>query len=485
MNKRKQTILLQRLLDGEASAKERVETDHLLEDSDRARREFDYLRQSDTQLGRLGHFPVSSTYDRTFREKLEAIPAPWPEKEEEAKGLTWLDFMLPLTVARIGRVAAMLILLAGAVIALPFLTRGTLPRIGTVTGTAHIYSAREADWIKASAGMTVRAGDILRTSGASSLELASATRYVLKISGNSELVVRRVVRSRRTGDTTLALKTGSMATRTMDGFEGSVLSIDTPLGRSIVRGTAFKLEVGPEGMTNLSVAEDLVVLISFYRQKDTPATVQVNEGWTSALHQESYPEKPRRMTAGQLKVLIEELDDLGRRPELIATDDQGALREQFLTLILSDTPNRVDELLKKPVLFVGPSTPPEVKDLLVQAGELVRKGDYTGSVRLLRRILDKYPDRQYNSTLELLLGSYYYGLLDLPKQALAIFDRVARSGDPRWSSLARIAIARIHERMAEESYRKVLDMDQAGVDAVKANERLDTLSKSTKSGKNN
>ncbi|MFH1037819.1 MAG: FecR family protein [PVC group bacterium] len=476
MNKRKQTELLQRYLDGEAPPEERVKAERLMEISDRCRRELDFLRQADIQLGRLGLFPVSSAYDRSFREKLKATPPPWPEKRRAAAGSRWLDFILPLTVTRTARAAAAVVLLVGLTVVLPFLTRGTLPRIGTVTGTAHIYRAREAAWTKAAAGMTVRAGDILRTAGASSLELTSAGRYTLRISGDSELVVRQVVPSRRRGTTVLTLETGVILARTGDEFEGSVLSIDTPLGRSVVRGTAFRLEVGPGGMTGLSVADGRVELISYYRQDNLPATVEVKGGWRSVLREESYPEKPRRMTAGQMKALSDELEDLAEKPAPVAAGEEAALREPFLSLVLSDTPDRVDELLKKPVLFVGPSTPPEVKDLLVRAGDLVRKGDYAGGVSLLRQILDRYPDPRYNSTIELLLGAYYYGLLAKPGQALDVFERVARSGDPRWSSLARIAVARIHERMAEEGYRDVLGMDRAGVDAVKARRRLKKIS---------
>ncbi len=471
MIERREIQLLLRYLDGEAPPEERARTERLLETSARARREFDYFRQADIQLGRLGLFPLSSSYDQSFREKLSTLPPPWPEKTRMKKGSWRLGFILPLTAGRGLRIAAVAAAAIVLAIALPLLTRGPLPRTGTVIGTARIYRGREAAWFAAVRGMTVREGDLLRTAGVSSLELVSPDRYVLKISGDSELVVKKVVPARRKGETALVLEKGFLLARTEKNFPGSSLAVETPLGRSIVRGTAFRLAAGPAGTTELSVAEGQVKLVSFYRS----VSVKVEAGYETVIRPEYIPEKPRRMTAGRLKILNDELAELGRGSDPVVTEKEAAIKEKLLDLILSETPGRVDELLQRPVLFVGPAVPPEVKTLLVRGGDLVRKGDYADGVALLQQVLNSYPDPRYDSTIELLLGAYHYGLLNDPEKALEIFDRVAAAGDPRWSGLARIAAARVHERLAEQGYRKVLETDSEGVDAAQARRRLERI----------
>ncbi|MFH1038700.1 MAG: FecR family protein [PVC group bacterium] len=472
----KDNLILERYLEEKCSPSERSRAEALLRRRPDYRRDLEVLRQINEVVSGLMTVPVSPDYDREFEERFqrEVLDRPRPAREKPSHP-AWLGYLMPVTLTR-AAAAATVLLLVGIGSYFAFFRPGTYPGLLTVRGTAEVYRAEEARWVRAEPGMTIRAGDILSTGAGGQIDLALEKIYALRLKGDAQVVVHRLASSRRSAPTTYAVRSGRIYAVTYDNFKGRVITLETDQAAAVVRGTAFFIEADPEGKTLLNVENGEVSLKSLFEPDDPKATIEVKSGYGTVVIPGGFPAAPRALTAAEKKELTTEISEIGRAVWETSREPRERFKNDLLALLLSDTPDRVVELLKPCGLYVSKHAPLEVYNLLKEAGEAARLGDFEKSVELLGDVLVKYPDPRTDPVLKLLLGAQYYALLSEPAKAIEIFKEVVRGDDPEWSSLARAAIGEIHGELSRQSYREVLKSYRDSLEAEKARQVLKTPS---------
>ena len=469
----KHSALLERYLDGECTPAQKTRAEKLLRRSPALGEEIELLRQVNTVLAGAGRFPVSPAYESGFRRKLALEPAAAAERETARP--SWRRFpgwVLPLTLPRaVGAVAALLVVVIGAY--LIYRSGGAFTRVAAVKGSADIFRSAEARWVRALPGEKIHEGDILSTGADGTIDLAMEGVYALRIKGETRVAARRLSRGRGSGRFTFGLKEGKVFVVTYADFAGRSLSVEGPAAEAVARGTAFLVEAQPGSTTSLLVESGEVRFHGYYNRDNAKASIVVAAGTFSSAAEGAFPEKPRPLTPGEKEALEDEIAKIGQSVWEVSTGAAGKkFKNALISLIVSPTSRRVDELLQPCGIMVSQAAPIEVYNQLLEALQATKKGDYRQAVALLRDILEKHPDSRYNSVLKLLLGAQYYAFLSEPDRAIAVFEEVARDGEPEWQSLARTAVARIHQELARRSYRKVVKDYGDSVDAERARQEL-------------
>jgi hypothetical protein len=337
-------------------------------------------------------------------------------------------------------------------------------------GEASLYHPATAIWTKAAPKTAVTAGDIASTGTGGTLDLGEEKLYALRLGGETALSVRPAAGEGPATERVFYLQEGRAAAVTYADFTGMSLVIETSRTRVTARGTAFSVSAGPGDTTAVEV-ESGEVSIALAGGGEIPSPVVVTAGlawnWSGA----GTPLSPLPLSPAPAQALREEIADIGRGIWELrqASPDEG--KEKPVSLILSDSPRRVDELLMPCGLYVSESAPLDIYNLLLKASETARDGDYEGSVKMLEQALKKFPDRRAALPLKLLIGAQYWALLDRPGEAIAIFEEVAREGDDESSALAQAAIGVIHDKLSRRAFADVIKRFKDSPEAQRAREK--------------
>ena len=331
----------------------------------------------------------------------------------------------------------------------------SLLKILSTRGTADLYRSSNASWEKASPGAAIAPGDVVSTGSGGTLDLGEGKLYALRLRSETQLAFRPPPSSDAGKETAFRLKEGRVAAVTYADFTGARLVIETSQARVTARGTAFSVEAIPGKGTTVAVesGEADVVMIE---PGDTSAPIAVTGGMSWTWSGEGTAGAPSRLPPAEAKALREEIADIGRGVWEVAKVSSEEGKEKPISLILSSSPGRVDELLMPCGLYVSEAVPLNIYNLLLKASETARDGDYEGSVKILKDVLDRFPDRRAVAPLKLLIGAQYWALLDRPEEAIAVFQGIAREGDPDSAPLAQAAIARIYEELSRRAFADVL-----------------------------
>ncbi len=128
------------------------------------------------------------------------------------------------------------------------------------SGEVLVYQADEGgtDFVQASAGMKLKAGDRVTTGEDGSVLLVFFEGSVIEIGPGSDVSVEELARDAATGSTTVSVwqLVGSTVNRVQNlADSSSKYEVETPSGVAVVRGTTFSLEVDESGDTELRTQE--------------------------------------------------------------------------------------------------------------------------------------------------------------------------------------------------------------------------------------
>ncbi|MCX6349075.1 MAG: FecR family protein [Candidatus Aureabacteria bacterium] len=344
-------------------------------------------------------------------------------------------------------------------------------RILSSRGTADLYRSSNASWEKAAPNAAVEAGDVVSTGSGGTLDLGEAKLYALRLRGETQLAFRREPFPDAGKETAFRLKEGRVAAVTYADFTGARLVIETSQARVTARGTAFSVEAIPGKGTTVAVesGEADVVMIG---PGDSSAPIAVTGGMSWTWSGEGTAGAASPLPPAEAKALREEIADIGRGVWEVAKVSSEEGKEKPISLILSSSPGRVDELLMPCGLYVSEAVPLNIYNLLLKASETARDGDYEGSVKILYQVLDLFPDRRAVVPLKLLAGAQYWALLDRPGLAIPILGEVVREGDPESAALAQAAVATIYGKLSRRAFADVLKKFGGSPEAERAKEAL-------------
>lgn len=128
------------------------------------------------------------------------------------------------------------------------------------SGEVLVYQGDEGgtDFVQASAGMKLKAGDRVTTGEDGSVLLIFFEGSVIEIGPGSDISVEELARDAATGSTTVSVwqLVGSTVNRVQKlADSSSKYEVETPSGVAVVRGTTFSLEVDESGDTELHTEE--------------------------------------------------------------------------------------------------------------------------------------------------------------------------------------------------------------------------------------
>ncbi len=470
--------LLSYYLDNELSAdlKEKVELH--LEKCSQCKENFNQLGGLNALLTHLEKVDVSSEYEDKFRRRFEEIRKEREEtpaiSEEEKKHL-WDEVKSILTqVPVLVKVTATMVLAIGVTVFGLLIRSGELPTIITAKGEVEIYNIEAGTWSNLRSGMRITEGNIIRVKENSFLDIEQADLYKIRIKQNSIVASNTIIPSRRRGITSFILREGEMLIKIYDEFQGSEFIIETPLGEVQALGTGFMVDMDKDLREMwLKVLDGEVQLTTSKLEDEILALpILVKSNYKLLISEEVEVLKPQPLD----KIEIKSLEEINRIGKIM------------ILLYLSDTPQRVRELLTPARLYAYGKYPVKVARLLDEALILMSKATRENNVDLHLRSIDKfvqvlelYPVHKYNPQILLFIGAYYE-YLSFYKEAVEIFDKVVRNySDTKWASIALCAKGIIQEEklkdfsQAEKTYLKLLSLYPDSLEAKLAKAGLQRL----------
>lgn len=339
-------------------------------------------------------------------------------------------------------------------------------RIISARGAAETYHPATAAWEKAAPGTALPEGEAVFTGPGGSINLGEERLYALRIGNDSILSLRPADGNERA----FQLKEGRIWAATFADFTGKSLVVLAGRTRLTARGTAFAVAAGPGAAVAVAVESGEVEIAGNGGEPFGPVAVTAGLSWNWS--GEGNAPRPVPLPPPRAKALREEIAEIGRSAGEVRRPAPDEGTERPVSLILSDSPRRVDELLMPCGLYVSESAPLDVYNLLLKASETARDGDYEGSIKMLKQALDKFPDRRAEAPLKLLIGAQYWALLDRPAEAIAYFEEAAREGDPEHAALAQAAIGLIYDKLSRRAFGEVLKRVREGPEAERAREAV-------------
>ncbi len=188
---------------------------------------------------------------------------------------------------------------------------------------------------------------------------------------------------------------GEVLARTQDRFWGSKLLVRTPTANATVKGTAFSVAVDPtkESATTLKVLAGSV----FFSPYLNPLGVDVRAGEEGRVEGRRLTEKPKPLSIEEKKRLLETYR-IGQAP--------------LAALVIGGGPERLEELLKPALLFVGLQPHPQMQPFLPGLVRKINQGILDGDLAACRQdlksleiILEDVTDPELAVPLRLYVGA--------------------------------------------------------------------------------
>ena len=187
---------------------------------------------------------------------------------------------------------------------------------------------------------------------------------------------------------------GEVLARTQDRFWGSKLLVRTPTANATVKGTAFSVAVDPkESATTLKVLAGSV----FFSPYLNPLGVDVRAGEEGRVEGRRLTEKPQPLSVEEKKRLLETYR-IGQAP--------------LAAPVIGGGPERLEELLKPALLFVGLQPHPQMQPFLPGLVRKINQGILDGDLASRRQdlksleiILEGVTDPELAVPLRLYVGA--------------------------------------------------------------------------------
>ena len=160
-------------------------------------------------------------------------------------------------------------------------------------GKVEVYSSQSRSWRAAQRGERIEAGDKIRTSAASEIDIRVPDQIRIRVKENSEIVVKKPSPFDHALRYRLHLTQGALLGATDKKFEGQKLEITTPVLVAAVRGTTFQIEANPE--THDSAVRVLEGTINVKSLK-THKSVTVHSLEKTEIKGKQAPTKPARVS---------------------------------------------------------------------------------------------------------------------------------------------------------------------------------------------
>ncbi len=187
---------------------------------------------------------------------------------------------------------------------------------------------------------------------------------------------------------------GEVLARTQDKFWGSRLQVRTPSANATVKGTAFSVKVEPQqDATVLKVLAGSVFFSPYLGE----VGLNVRSGQTSQIHGRQLTHPAQNLSPAERKTLLETYR-IGEDP--------------VTALVIGGGPERVEELLRPALLYLGAQPHPElhlfIRSLAAKINAAILKGELSTqekNIRALESILPTIQDPQIVVPLRLFVGA--------------------------------------------------------------------------------
>jgi len=484
MNCRFNRILVSRYLDGQTDTGESEKVRAHLGTCPQCNQEVTSWQSLSGVLKQMPPAQVSADYEVRFQKRLAEATA-----QEENEGYSVLEgigtgiregldrisqILAPVPV--LARVAAVtLVCIIGLGYFGGYFYRPGLPVIISTKGNVQTYQGK--GWQEARMDSVFKEGEIIKTGKDSFIDIELKKGYKLRLKENSEILAGKLIRQGRNAGTQLVLNRGRLLVDIDAQFKrrGKEFKIDTFAGTAVAHGTEFLVDVDPRNKRMWLGVLEGAVGVSGRIKTETPMILVKAKEKTTVLPNAA-PTPPIPLTAEELDIL-REIERIGKL---------------LVSLVLSDTPNRVKELLSSPRFYAYGKEPQELQKILKEAigllNEAIRSNDRTKHMQVIERLekaIQEYPAPEASPQLLVFVGAYYEWL-SLHNKAVETFQKVlSQYSSSEVVSLAECAIGIIEEktgnrRLAEESYRKVLSSYPASLEISEAQNGLERLTSSVR-----
>jgi hypothetical protein len=468
--------LLSLYLDGELSEfKVRRVQDHLAY-CIKCQEELKALKKLKTVVENLSTISVSPDYELKFQKKLDEIreeqtvPQFKLEIERQVGIFENLRKRFILTPAFV-RVAIGIIFIIGVSYFAFLGFDRNFPEIISIKGMVSVLPSNKANLMAAKVDMPIKEGEVIKTSSNSFIDIELNKAYKIRIKENSEVKVAKLNIHGKNAKTYLKLSKGRVLVNIESKFKGKEFKVDTPVGSAVAYGTEFLVDVNPEdGKMWLGVLRGKVGVKSKSQKEISPIFVRAKE--KTIVFSNKLPTLPTPVNAEELKWL-KEIDQIGKL---------------LVSLVLSNTPQRVKELLEHPRFYAYGKEPLKTQKLIKEATlllkEAVKENDrnkHMKCIAKLEKVINDYPDSSYTPQLMLFVGAYYEWL-SMHKQAINTFQKLLKEyNESSWASLAQCAIGIIREEKLKDysgailAYQKVLTNYPDSLESYQAKKSLQRL----------
>ena len=349
------------------------------------------------------------------------------------------------------------------------------PVVTFAKGNVSIYDARSEKWVRAGVDLKLKKGSILKTQGPSYVDISLENKYALRLKDNGEIRIAGLTPRFRKGTVLYELKDGKLFVNIDNGFKGSEFKVTTPQANLTALGTKFMVDTSDskKEKTWLGVLEGRVKARSkevLPKYATRPQEVIVEGGKKTEIFSKRPPDIPKALEDKEWEAL-QELYQIGRKPQV--------------ALLISDSPDRVRELLRPCPIFISDKKPREIpfilEETLLMIDKAIKDKDRTKhieAIKKLEEIVEKYPNPKYDVQFLLFIG-VYYEYVDLHDEAIKAFEKlIERYPHSLLASLAKCAIGVIYDESikdkakAEEIYRYILIKYKNSPEYIFAENRL-------------
>lgn len=455
--------MLSQYLDGELSAPLRQEVERHVSVCGSCAEKLESLKKGTDLLAALGESAEPENMLKKFNHRLNERLL---KRGKTARLIIYAediigdirDIVTPKAPALVRAMAVVMIAMAVTLSGFYYFGRGN-PTISFAKGYVSFFDPGSQKWIPAPINMRLKEGQILRAQGSSYVDITLQSKYALRLKGNSEIKIAGLTPRHRNGKAVYELSGGKFLVNIEKAFKGSEFRVITPQAELTALGTKFMVDASGDkkGKTWLGVLEGKVKAEAKDISREyaaLPKEVIVKGGSKTEIMYEQPPAAPTELRDDEWNAL-QELYQIGRKPQV--------------ALLISDSPDRVKELLRPCAIYISDEKPRVIptifEDALLTIDQAIREGDrakHIEAVKKLERIVNEYPDPRYDVQFLLFIGAYYE-YLDLHKEAIETFSKIIKLyPHSSLAGLAECAQAVIYEESlkdkhkAEELYRNIL-----------------------------
>ena len=321
----------------------------------------------------------------------------------------------------------------------------------------------------------IPAGYMVTTGPGEEIDIVLKDRYTVRLKSNSRLKVSKLTPRLWHGTADFKLAEGNILVSVEKGFKGSKFVVDTGAGCATALGTKFSVDVteNKTHRTAVAVAEGRVKVSGNYRPKNmlfAKNTVVVGAGQKTVMSTDHAPIPPERLMQEEWTKL-EELYQIGKKPQVM--------------LLLKNAPDRVMQLLKPCPLYISDEKPRDIPlafdDVVRKIEEALKTGDiakHLEAIKLLEKLVDKYPNPKYCPQFMLYIGSYYGYIGDYGNAVLSFERMVKKYPESQFASLAQAAAGVIYKEnikdatKAQEAFEKILKFYPNTLEAILVEDKL-------------